>query len=142
MKRVLCLLALTGCLVPGSSTIGLRDVSPPVLLRTIPAADAGVLDKTRPLEIVFDEPLEPRSIIPGISVLQGETPVALVVAAETSDPYSDAEFHVTVQPGSPDAGVQPWAASTSYQLILNTLISDTEGHTLAAEIRQPFQTGL
>lgn len=141
------LVAASACLEPGLPVLAARDTEPPLLLSTIPAADGGTLDKDTPFEIVFSEPMEPRSIIPGITVLKGMTSVPLLVAAETADPNSDAEFHVTVRPSGPeptDGGTSPtpasWEGNTQYTLVLSTLLSDTQGNALTEEIRVSFRT--
>ncbi len=149
--------AAVGCLEPNAPSLAAKDEEPPVVTATVPSFDGGVaqtIGRDTELSITFSEPMDPRSIRPGVNVIRGRDSVALVVAADRI--YSDAgeqvvqngEYNVTAKPEIlplADGGVDPnggrWAANAQYTLILRTLLTDTEGNALAEEIRVPFRTG-
>ena len=138
--RALCalglLLALTGCLEPGGQGISYRDQDPPRVSQTDPAAN-GRVAKTGVIQITFSEPMDDRSLAPGIALLSGTQNVPLQVylpPTNAPEPVLRGPFTVTVQPTAPLAGDAP------YTLVLKTLLADTAGNPLPEEVRVGFFT--
>ncbi len=137
------------CLDPGAPVLSPRDVDPPVVKRMVPDFTPGTvqtISRDTEIEIEFNEPMELRSLRPGISVVRNREPVALTVAAANVDPRLETDFAVTARPTPgtlADGGTDPdggrWLPNVTYTLTLNTLLTDTEGNALAGDVTVRFQ---
>ena len=136
----LCLaLCLAGCLEPGDPLLATRDRTPPTVRETLPG-DLERHARTRPLRFVFSEPMDPRSVRPGISFLLGRDQVPLEI--EIPPPGPDP---------APVAIAQPWEVvalpasgslepDSTYTLSFRTILTDTAGNALEREHRVTFFT--
>ncbi len=134
------LLSLSACLDPGDPLLGVRDTDPPEVESTNPEANGSIaLDGT--LEITFSEFMDIRTLRPGIAVFSGrdEVPLRISVPAP-SDGDEDVErgdISYTVMVNAEAGTFEP---STSYTLVLRTILTDYEGNALTEEVRVPFLT--
>ena len=142
MKRVSLLFAcfVLGCLEPNRDAAYLAklDDMAPQLVRTQPLANGNAFSVAKETEftLVFSEPMDSRTLRPGIVVLQGLQELNLIISVppdETprmSDP--DFEYHITVKPVLDD-NVTPLPPGT-YQLVLRTLLADAQGNAFPAQL--------
>ncbi len=141
MRRLLLLglLGCAGCLEPGEPFLARRDTDPPDVLSTEPSA-GGTVQSASPLQILFSEAMDVRSLRPGIAVFVGraEVPLTLSVPPEVvggEEEHGDVPYTVTV---SAEGG--SWTPGTAYTLVLRTSLLDYEGNALQQEVRVPFRT--
>jgi hypothetical protein len=132
-------LGASGCLVPGEPLLNERDKIPPSIRDTVPA-ELDQYPRNKALKIVFSEPMDPRSVIPGINLYLGrdQVPLALEIPLPGADP-------------DPVALPQPWevyarpaegllASDSPYTLYLRTILTDTAGNALEREYKVTFFT--
>lgn len=152
MKRGLPLvLAIgTGCLAPGGPVYPERDTTPPRVLSTIPTANQQ-LAVTAGLTAVFSEPLDPRSVVPGITLYDqsgGQYAMDLSIPDRTAPPAVDVPDAVVLPDGGISGGwtvlMQPReplpAGRADLTLLFRTLLTDEEGNPLDRDVRVTFST--
>lgn len=128
-----------GCLVAGDSPLPQRDKSPPAIRETLPP-DLGQIARSQPIRIIFSEPMDPRSIRPGINLYLGRDPVPLNL--EIPPPGLDPDPVAIAQPwevtGSSTGGLL--APDSTYTLFLRTVLTDTAGNPIEREEKITFFT--
>ena len=142
MRRLLLggLLGCAACLEPGDPFLAARDTDPPDVVSTEPSA-GGTLAANGPLEILFSESMDVRTLRPGIAVFEGrvEVPLKLTVppgsGVDENIERGDVPYTVTV--GTETGAFVP---GTAYTLVLRTSLTDQEGNPLGQEVRVPFRT--
>lgn len=152
MRRALPLSAAlaAGCLWPGGPTYPERDVTPPRVLQTVPAANQQIA-VTAGLSAIFSEPLDPRSVVPGITLYDqsgGQYPLDLSIPARTTPPAVDVPDAVVSADGGISGGwtvlIQPRAplpaGRADLTLLFRTLLTDEEGNPLDPDVRVTFST--
>ncbi len=136
-------LGAAGCLDPGEPYLGRLDETPPTILQTNPSGEPGILwARAAPMEVVFSEAMEPRSLRPGISLVQGNVEQSLIITLDI-----DGEPPVT--PADPDIAFPvrieqasgPLLPNTNYTLLFRTLLIDKQGNPLPEEKTVNFRTG-
>jgi hypothetical protein len=144
MRRLLiacAFLSLAGCLEPGDPLLAVRDVDPPHVESTDPAAN-GQIASDGTVNITFSELMDVRSLRPGIAVFadRDEVPLRLTVPAltegEEDTERGDVSYTVMV-----NANSGAFTANASFTLVLRTILTDYEGNALSEEVRVPFTTG-
>lgn len=129
----------SGCLVAGDSPLGPRDKAPPTIRETVPP-DLGQIPRSQPIRIIFSEPMDPRSVRPGINLFLGRDQVPLNL--EIPPPGLDPDPVAIAQPwevtGSPTGGLL--ASDSTYTLFLRTVLTDTAGNALEHEEKITFFT--
>jgi len=132
----------SGCLDPGRAVLSREDTVAPTVVSTKPAANEAAFAKDAELEITFSEAMDPRSLAPGIALRTGQDLLVVTVSIPAptgnEDDPNPADIPYTVR-ARPISGAR-WAV-TQYQLLLRTLLSDTEGNALAQEVSVAFTTG-
>jgi hypothetical protein len=135
-------LPLSACLEPGRQTLGNLDNEPPTVVSTSPALalDGGITSVPVLTQIVitFSEAMDIYSLRPGITVVRGAEPVEVNVEylqEPVVQNFGSTPFGVRVTP------VSPLAPSTTYTLVLSTLLNDLQGVSFAAEQRIAFRIG-
>jgi len=153
VRRALPLLAALvagGCLWPGGPVYPERDVTPPRVLQTLPAANEQIA-VTSGLIAIISEPLDPRSVVPGITLYdQGgaQYPMDISIPARTAPPSVDLPDAVVLPDGGISGGwtvlMQPRdplpAGRADLTLLFRTLLTDEEGNPLERDIRVTFST--
>ena len=142
MSRVLLvgLLGTSACLEPGEPFLAARDTDPPDMVSTEPGP-GGTVPPDGTLQILFSEPMDVRTLRPGLAVFMGraEVPLRLTVPPVSGVAgdieRGDVPYTVTV---SAEAG--PFERGTAYTLVLRTSLTDLEGNPLPQEVRVPFRT--
>ncbi len=121
---------MIGCLEPGEPILETRDTNPPVVKEVDPPADS-TISTTQEIRITFSEPMDERTVRPGILLLQDNTaiPVVITVPVDNGVPDQveqvDLPWTVLVVPEA------PLPATSSFRIILDSVLTDTEGNTLA-----------
>lgn len=132
-----------GCLTPADPVLGREDTVAPTVVRTKPAANDPAFAKDGELEVTFSESMDLRTLGPGIALQSGQALLAVTVTIQApnrnEDDPSPADIPYIVR-ARPIAGAL--LPATPYELVLNTLLTDTEGNALAQELRVPFTSGL
>lgn len=135
-------LVLSGCLEPKGPGLGREDTGVPTITGTKPASNETAFAKDGELEVTFSEVMDPRTLAPGIAIQTTDTVLAVTVTIPTPSGIEDdpnpVDIPYTVR-ARPISGAL--LAATKYDLVLRTLLADTEGNPLAQEIRVPFTTG-
>lgn len=150
MSRFLPLLLLLSCLAPGDPVYPRRDSTPPRVLKTDPAAGQQ-LATTSGLSAVFSEPLDPRSVVPGITLYDqsgAQYAMDLSIPARTAPPAVDVPDAVELPDGGISGGwtvlMHPRAAlpagRADLTLLFRTLLTDEEGNPLDPDVRVTFST--
>lgn len=127
---------LAGCLVPDpdSAHVARLDEQAPSLLRVEPALTGNALSLARDGEWIlwFSEEMDPRTIRPGIVLLDGnqELPLLLTIAPLNESNMSDVDIEFPVRV-SLLAGN---GATGSFRQVLRTLLTDLQGNALAEEV--------
>jgi hypothetical protein len=128
-----------GCMVAGDSPLSPRDNAPPTIRETLPP-DLGQIPRNQPIKIIFSEPMDPRSIRPGINLYLGKEQVPLQL--EIPPPGLDPDPVAIAQPwevtGRPTGGLL--ASDSTYTLFLRTVLTDTAGNPLDREEKITFFT--
>lgn len=129
---------LFACLAVDRPVLATKDLDPPEFLEADPAAGS-TIGREDPIFLTFSERMDPRSLRPGIWLLEeGRTPVPVVVelpeeAIEVPDAVeqTDVPYTIRVRPE------QPLEPSTDYTLVLggpsvggDSVLTDTEGNLL------------
>jgi len=150
VKRLLPMALLLGCLSSGGPVYPERDTTPPRVLRTDPAAGQQIAT-TSGLSAVFSEPLDPRTVVPGITLYDqsgSQYPMDLSIPARTDPPAVDVPDAVV----RPDGGISGgWtvlmhpraplpAGRADLTLLFRTLLADEEGNPLDPDVRVTFST--
>jgi len=133
----LVLLGFTGCLSPGGQGLSSRDQEAPRVAQTEPGPGSR-LPREGALQITFSEPMDERSLAPGIALLFGNQEVPLeffVPATRIPEPVLRGPFTVTARPR--DGKLQ---GDAPYTLVLRTLLTDTAGNPFSEEVRVSFFT--
>jgi hypothetical protein len=150
MKRLLPFLLLTGCLSPGGPVYPERDTTPPRVLSTIPSANQQIA-VTAGLLAVFSEPLDPRTVVPGITLYDqsgAQYAMDLSIPARTAPPSIDVPDAVVLPDGGITGGwtvlMHPQqslpAGRADLTLLFRTLLTDEEGNPLDRDVRVTFST--
>ncbi|HEY8212441.1 MAG TPA: Ig-like domain-containing protein [Myxococcaceae bacterium] len=151
MKRLvpIAVAVTAGCLSPGGPVYPERDTTPPQVLSTIPAANQQIA-VTAGLVAVFSEPLDPRSVVPGITLYDqsgGQYAMDISIPARTAPPAVDVPDAVVS-----DAGISGgWtvlmhpreplpAGRADLTILFRTLLTDEEGNPLDRDVRVTFST--
>lgn len=138
MTRALLLalvaLCAEGCLVPDGPGISVRDTNPPRLLRTVPAENGEILPDSD-VQVIFSEPMDPRSLEAGLVLLSGTEQQAITLFLPPPGGIPEA-----VQPEAPYAvrlrlASGPWPSAAGYTVVLTPLLTDTAGNPLQEEVR-------
>lgn len=130
---------LSGCLEPGGPALLTRDDNPPRVVRTLPGRNE-LVSKRPDLQVIFSEAMDPRSVAAGLILLApggGQVPVNIVLPRETPAPEPvepEVPYTVHVYPSVPLVG------DVRHTLVMTTLLSDTAGNALPAEVRVDFFT--
>ncbi|HVE83371.1 MAG TPA: Ig-like domain-containing protein [Myxococcales bacterium] len=144
------LVSLSGCLWTGGPVYPERDTTPPRVLSTVPLANQQILATDR-LTAVFSEPLDPRSVVPGITIYDqasGQYALDVTIPARTVPPAVDVPDAVVDADGGISGGwtvrLQPReplpAGRADLTLLLRTLLTDEEGNPLEQDVRVTFST--
>ncbi|MBX5484191.1 MAG: Ig-like domain-containing protein [Myxococcaceae bacterium] len=137
---LLALLCVSGCLDPGDPVLAVKDDDPPELVRTVPA-EGELLDPAGAILVTFSERMDERSLRPGIWLAKGKDRIPTRVEVPPPDPLGipeasqqeDVEYTVKV------SGESALSPDTDYVLVLDPVLTDTEGNALvgpAGEGRQ------
>lgn len=127
-----CALLSTACLDPGRAPLETKDSVPPTLVSTDPPAGS-TLDTTATIQVTFSEHMDPRSLRPGLFLMAGDTPVATSLEippepVDTPDAVQQTDVAYTVRV----SGTQPLHPNTSYTLVFDPVLTDTEGNPIAS----------
>lgn len=125
-------LASAACLDPGDPVLAPLDTSSPRLVSTDPP-EGGIIDRVQGIAVTFSERMDPRSLRPGLSLLQGPDRIAATVL-RPADPadlplavqQTDEPYTVRVR------GEQPLLPNTGYTLVFDPVLTDSEGNPLQA----------
>ncbi len=118
-----------GCLEPGDPVLESRDTTPPTVVEVNPAADS-LISTTPQFRVTFSEPMDERTVRPGILLLQDTTGIPVVVTVPEDNLVPDAvepDFPWTVLI-VPEA---PLPTGASFRLVLDSVLADREGNPLA-----------
>jgi len=148
--KLLPLLLLSGCLAPGDPVYPKRDTTPPLVLRTDPAAGQQIAI-TSSLSAVFSEPLDPRTVVPGVILYDqfgAQYPMDISIPARTDPPAVDVPDAVVLPDGGISGGwtmlMKPRAplpaGRADLTLLFRTLLTDEEGNPLDPDVRVTFST--
>jgi hypothetical protein len=135
------MMSLGGCLEPRDPILGPEDTVAPQVVSTQPAANEPAFAKDGELEITFSESMDPRTLSPGIALQTGQDLLAVTVSIpvptgnEDDANPTDIPYAVKIRPTS-----GALLGATPYELVLRTLLADTEGNPVATEVRVPFTT--
>lgn len=126
------LLGGAACLEPGRPVLATLDNDPPELISSDPPP-GGTFDKAGFIFLTFSERMDERSLRPGIWLFEGKERVPVLVqippdnglgVPEASE-QSDVAYTVKV------GGESPLKANTKYLLVLDRVLTDSEGNMLA-----------
>ncbi|MGA9520552.1 MAG: Ig-like domain-containing protein [Myxococcaceae bacterium] len=120
----------SGCLEPAAPLLEFRDTKPPMFVEVDPAADS-VLSTTPEIRVTFSEPMDERTVRPGILLLQDNTGVPVVVTVPEDNRIPDAVEQVEIPWTVLIVPEAPLPAGASFRLVLDSVLTDTEGNPLA-----------
>ncbi len=127
------ILAVSACLEPGKPYLSPRDTDPPELVEMSPPA-GGTIEPNGFIELVFSEPMDPRSLRPGLYIVRGaeRIPTTVLIPEPREDvPLAsqqvDSPYQVRVQ------GEVPLRAGTRYNLVFDEVLTDTAGNQLVGQ---------
>ncbi len=121
---------LSACLEPDRPHLAFRDTTPPTLIETDPA-EGGLLDLEGALLLTFSEKMDPRSLVPGLWLLQGTQRLAVQVEIPPEDGLPDAVEQTDAPYGVRMRWLEPLQPATDYTVVLDSVLIDTEGNPLA-----------
>lgn len=126
----LALGALAGaCLEPGNPYLAERDNEPPRFVESIPEP-GGVFDKDAPILVTFSEEMDIRSLRPGIWLVKEQERVPVIIEVPEDDAVPEAAQQSDIPYTISVRGAEPLEPNAEYLLVLDTVLTDTEGNQL------------